>query len=488
MRKTIAILIFCAIFISLFFNLCIAQIVDPDHKDYKTEYEDNQQKLAQTKVSELIEKGNAEFENANYDTAKSLFEEALKTEPANVIAKKRLADTCDALGNYTDAIKNYEDILSESDVDIYLNLIALYLQVDNIEKAKEISTKAEAKFGEDPYVLNNIGLVYLTGGEGETTLSYFNKSFEIDEKLIAPAGNIGAYQIEINEINKAVEIFEGILSRDDKNMQAMINLSYCYIYQDKLKEAEDLLKKAIETDKTCALAHYNMALLLDKTGETDKSFDEYMEALRFGSGIWQAEMQMGISLLNDGNLDYAIGHFNRVKELSKNLPDGYLGLARIYIMQDSLDKADAELNEALTLSPDNIDALNCKGIILQKSSKSIEAITQFLKILEKTPDQPEICYNLGVCYEDAGQNTKAVKFYEKYLELYPDIEDSSIIKEKIQTLKGKEDTKDTQTPDGQAPDPTPQTDSVNQNNAPVPTPTPNSENKTNPPPGGEDIP
>ena len=53
------------------------------------------------------------------------------------------------------------------------------------------------------------------------------------------------------------------------------------------------------------------------------------------------------------------------------------------------------------------------------NSKFEEAIAQFRKVAELSPDDPEVCYNLGISYEGLGMIEEAKDNFRKALDLDP---------------------------------------------------------------------
>jgi tetratricopeptide (TPR) repeat protein len=63
------------------------------------------------KAQKDVEVGEFYFKRKNYRAAEDRFREALEYKPGDAVATYRLAESLDALGQYPEAIKNYQEYL-----------------------------------------------------------------------------------------------------------------------------------------------------------------------------------------------------------------------------------------------------------------------------------------------------------------------------------------------------------------------------------------
>ena len=87
--------------------------------------------------------------------------------------------------------------------------------------------------------------------------------------------------------------------------------------------------------------------------------------------------------------------------------------------QGHLDQAKARLERALAVAPNDPDALNSYGSLLQASGRAAEASKTFRRVLELRPDLPGGYANLGLALYELGQVSEAVTLYRQGLALRP---------------------------------------------------------------------
>lgn len=81
-------------------------------------------------------------------------------------------------------------------------------------------------------------------------------------------------------------------------------------------------------------------------------------------------------------------------------------------------EARSELNEALRLNPDMAEAQE-QLANLQGSQQDVEAAARYRAMLQQTPDNPEVHYNLGVMLARGGHSEEALGHWRKALRLNP---------------------------------------------------------------------
>ncbi len=99
-----------------------------------------------------------------------------------------------------------------------------------------------------------------------------------------------------------------------------------------------------------------------------------------------------------------------------------LRIADIYSQSNWFKDAKVRLQHAAHIQPDHEDVLMLSGKFLRDDSLPAEATEQFLKLLEKHPDNAEANYLLGVLYQGSQQYKEATTYYKSAIENDPEFE------------------------------------------------------------------
>ncbi len=104
-------------------------------------------------------------------------------------------------------------------------------------------------------------------------------------------------------------------------------------------------------------------------------------------------------------------------EIAKNM-------ALIYINQEENEKAIELMDEAKEQNPDDVMLLQAEADMYYRMDDKQKYNEIMQEVLEKSPDDPAIYYNLGVTTADLGDSEGAIEYYEKALELDPEMNEA----------------------------------------------------------------
>jgi len=219
--------------------------------------------------------------------------------------------------------------------------------------------------------------------------------------------------------------------------------------------ADQIWIDTLTKNPSCALAHNNLGVSLDRQGRLEDAIKHFREILRLDPDDYEAHANLGVSLAGQGKVDEAIRHYREALRLQPHLAKTYnnwgfalagqgraeeaeayyretLRLQPDYAeahnnwglalaAQGKFDAAIFHCKEALRLKPDFADAHNSWGIALARQGKTEEAITHFREALRLKPDYAIAHYNLGAALVDQGLVEEAIMHYREALRLKPDL-------------------------------------------------------------------
>jgi tetratricopeptide (TPR) repeat protein len=158
--------------------------------------------------------------------------------------------------------------------------------------------------------------------------------------------------------------------------------------------------------------------------------------------VGSAGAQM-MSILNEGLEYHKTGNLKKAVELytealQKKTPKAaeahnWRGMA--YEELGDQDKALADYNEAIRISPNYADAYNNRGELYRKQKKFALAARDYSEAIKHDKNFPEAQFNAALVAEDQRNPQNAIKFYEEYLKLSPNAADANQVKAKIEELK-----------------------------------------------------
>lgn len=340
------------------------------------------------------------------DTAGVHFKKAAELEPDNPLFLKILGDFCNvALKNSEEAIRLYEQVLSlqPDDLDTLLTAAHLCVSLKRFDQAKGFYEKV---------LENNPGHM---------------EALEILDKL------------------NAKNLFKG----QTTSAETLYHTAFQQAQEGNKKAAVATLEQLLSTDPENAYAHNDIGVLYYEMGEKNRAFDHYHKAVSLmpDNMIFQKNLADFI-WVEQGDAETAMNIYTKVLNTDQKDVEALLGFAKICFETGRADDAKDFVDCALSVEPKNRNAAYLleqigKADANDTTSVDINALYERAKSKTAAGDQngaiddlnrlvqcsPEcaVAYNdLGVLYYQIGDQEKALRAYEKSVQL--DASDANAMK------------------------------------------------------------
>ncbi len=150
-----------------------------------------------------------------------------------------------------------------------------------------------------------------------------------------------------------VRFYEDILKYSPSSVRIMTNLANLYSARGDLVRAEDLFKKAIESEDGSIFAqpYYNLGNLYRDTGRIDEAIEQYKKAIETDPNFPFAYQNLAVSYINNKqNLVEGAKVLERLKKIQTGNPRVYYNLGLVYLAMNDLEKAIENLELGLGVS------------------------------------------------------------------------------------------------------------------------------------------
>jgi tetratricopeptide (TPR) repeat protein len=209
------------------------------------------------------------------------------------------------------------------------------------------------------------GKAALAEANFQTSLHAFDAALVIDPGSLDAAWGVAESNRRFGNNQKARQMFEEILTRDPKNLQALTSLSKLEFDFSRWSEAEDLQRRIMHAEPhPGAAAHAQLAEILLHEGKLDEAYSASMDALAEDPYSYQAHMSLGKLLAQQGKWAEARTHLEFVMRF---FPDEN---SEVYPL---LFKADKNLGDSaaaakavkfgLRVFPDNSELQRLKPLV-----------------------------------------------------------------------------------------------------------------------------
>ena len=203
--------------------------------------------------------------------------------------------------------------------EAYYNLGTLYLQKNQLEKARANLLRAVEMRSDYLDSLNNLGLLAAREGQPEEAARYFQ---------------------------------EAIRRRPDYTL-AVLNLVKLYRRQGRLDEAQKVLEQALKVKADDADLYDSLGTVFAQANDLPKAEKYLQRALEIRPEFPEARNNLGLIYTILGNTQEAIAQFQECIRVAPAFDQPYLNLANLYYQMNQKAKAQAILRALLDQHPDH---------------------------------------------------------------------------------------------------------------------------------------
>jgi tetratricopeptide (TPR) repeat protein len=184
-------------------------------------------------------------------------------------------------------------------------------------------------------------------------------------------------------------------------------------------DIEKLWRTTLARNPECWMAHTNLGIVLLEKGQVDEAIVHYRAALQMQPNSWDDEYNLGTALLSEGEVDEAISHCERAVAIQPNDPDAQVSLGSALLEKKRIDEAIMHYQKALAIRPDYVLARCGLGRALLEKGDLDTAIQYFRAALLIQPEHADCHTVLAVALDGKGETAEAIEHYEKALEISP---------------------------------------------------------------------
>lgn len=340
----------------------------------------------------------------------------LKTEAQNSVLK--LADSLYLNGNYSKAIEHYK--LHENQPDVFDNIAKAYMAIGNYEEAlknyefsitsnpKDTLSKYEyakllsrtKNYDEASKVFNELvyldyknpnyhyelGLV-LEQLKDSTAMNRFRSAFDLDKTHQKAIYKIAKYFLQKRKHEAVDSYTDKGLESYPNNLELISLKAQNYYWKQDYKEAVNWFERLLELGETSEFIYEKLSLCYYQLNNVEKALENRLFALKYNP--------------NDASMRYVIGTY--------------------YLDLNDFKNAEKYINQALLLLDQPLDAQYMKlATVLNRQEKYIESISALNKAINENPSNELAYLHLAITKESYYADYDAkIKAYEDIKNKFP---------------------------------------------------------------------
>lgn len=236
----------------------------------------------------------------------------------------------------------------------------------------------------------------------------------------------------VSDVSAAQRHFKYLLKKEPKNTHLLVGIASTYSQQMDFDRSFQYINRALKINPRFRDAYVMKGsnyLFLNKP-ELAKS--SYETAVQQDPTFYEAYLMLG-SIYQSENNKICIEYYKTAAQLKPQSTDVLFSLAYAQQVFNQPDEALKNYRKMIQLDTAYYQALNQIGVIKQHNFKQIDsAIYYYNSALTTEPRFVEAWHNLGTCYEEKGDITRAMQSYAKALKYNPEF---SLSRERADKLK-----------------------------------------------------
>ncbi|HKB25794.1 MAG TPA: tetratricopeptide repeat protein [Methylomirabilota bacterium] len=190
--------------------------------------------------------------------------------------------------------------------------------------------------------------------------------------------------------------------------------------QEGNEAAVDLLARAIEADPNFVVAHYMLGVVHQALGNRWKAAAQYRASTQLDAAYPEPYKALGDLFLAAPRrlFDQAVEAYSKAIELRPFYADAYVGLGEARAAKGEVDGAIGAFQKALVFNPVNPKVYMSLGkIYYAEKGLYYESVNAYKRAIELDPQLIEARMGLGEVYEEKGLYKEAIEEYRRVIEL-----------------------------------------------------------------------
>jgi tetratricopeptide (TPR) repeat protein len=189
-----------------------------------------------------------------------------------------------------------------------------------------------------------------------------------------------------------------------------------YVYES----PETLWSDTLIKNPSCWVGHNNLGLILLQNGQLDEAVEHFQKALEINPEYSEAYSNLGLAFYRKGRLDDAITNYQQALEITPKSFVTHGDLGNALFQEGRVADAVVQYREALDIKPNYQEARSNLALAFLQQGQLDDALAQYKKALEIDLNSFETHYNFGVVLIRKGKTDEAIVQFREALRLNPD--------------------------------------------------------------------
>ncbi|MCM8596595.1 XrtA/PEP-CTERM system TPR-repeat protein PrsT [Accumulibacter sp.] len=349
--------------------------------------------------------GQVYLQNGQVDKAGSYFAKASALDPKDPTKRTSLAMISLAKGDSEVAFRDLEQVAAgDTGTRADMTLITAHLQRREFDQALKAIAALEKKQPDNPLTHNLRGTALIGKKDLAGARKSFEKALSLNPAYFPAAANLANLDLADKKPEEAKKRFESVLAKDPKNVQALVALADLRVKQNAgSEEIVALLTRAVTADPTASAPRLRLIAWYLAKKDNKAALSAAQDALAALPD--RPEILDAAGRVQQVAEDYnqALATYGKLATLRPDSVLPYLRMAEIEVAAKNKDAALKDLQKALQIKADSLEAQRGLIMLHLDAGRTKEAIAVAREVQRQRPKEA-----VGYLFEgDAHASQKA---------------------------------------------------------------------------------
>ncbi len=362
------------------------------------------------------------------ELAEEKIRQVLSIHPGRVEALFVLADIQEKSGNMDQAVRIYQDIISQDDLDNSrvvkaltnqarvqarsgeldqaeislikavaletgsleprLMLFNLYLARQNLEKAEEVITAIVDAHPGNQRLRLLLGKFYFQQGRTKKAEAAFLQATRIGQRDLLPWIMAGKFYDAVNQPDEALEMYETARKLEPHNTKVLTTLAEFHLKRQNNREARTILDQLLDHNPGYFPARLLKVRQAISAGNFDRALElcqRYLKGNPASNDLWTLK---GLAYLEQEEFQKAEDSLKEAIRISPQDIYARINLARVYLQQgqtEAVDQVNRELFALINKHSGMAVILGDKNLHLQTVKESLQSLDDLSRFVATNP-------------------------------------------------------------------------------------------------------
>ena len=385
----------------------------------------------------FFNQGKSAFDAEQFDIAIESFNKLLLIFPEDIEATYLLGRSYEASGEAENALRFYVRALEldANHTDVLMRSAQIYRGQNDPQNALTMLMKLIAIEPTNADAVYLSGKLYAELGRSAEALDAFLATTGLDVNRLDAHYQIVALYEQQGDIDNTIQRYETIIRLDSSKADPFLRLGALYLRRGDKDNVIRVYEPGLEIEPDHPQAQYSLAVIFEEREDNEKAIKHFKLANRYDDGHFDWHFRYAHLLDRHAATleDYdtyaamAVEEYNKTINLKNDYAPAYLyrGLItrRYKQIGDTLyryGQIAEDFKRAIALEPNNSDAYYYLGMTYIDLDQREDAKEILLKTLQFEKKYKGVYLELGLIAESEGDHDKAIRHFEKELEIDPE--------------------------------------------------------------------